>query len=1063
MPLASTGQRPKDGRGVFVSNQAWVCWRTSFIGKSVSAMIRIPTRPFACLLAISGCVIFGCGSNSEAVRTESAASVDSNTSPDSQRVDTTIAAADAIVSGSGSPKSAATQTGATQSAEPRDRDAQVATAISFAEQGDFDQAASALKTLLLVDPTDVEVLFHLGNIEAARGNLHEAVETLAGIPDDHPEAGIPALGQSADWCLRLEMYEQAERRYLKILDYAPGAYLARRQLAQLLNRQGRRHEAAEHIRELCKQGNVRQDELHALIVLSDAMTSDPDEAASGEVDYSPIGASGEARKLFTERRYADAVAVLRDTVAAGDAPPSVVAFYGRAVAEAQDDQEFLRWIGRTDESVRQFSEYWSAVAAYLASRQQYDAAARALLEALDRDSTDFTSMNRLNQMLKLLDQPSGRQRWEERWRANHDVLLSNNAISDSATPNVEAMEELAARLNAIDRRLEAVMWKSLESHYRNLPSEAMQHWNRERQKLVASGDGFPNRASRLANTSLDAFPLPNVESISSHDAAATNDRDWIEEKPHPASFSNVAGEIGLAHSYRLASTDIDSGFAMYHQAGGGVAVLDYDHDGSPDLYFAQGAADPPAFISAHSNLLYRTEAARLVDVTGSAMAEEFRYTIGVTAGDWNQDGFPDLITANIGANRLLINNGDGTFTASAIAGTDDLQRMPSSVAIADLTGDSLPDLFEVNYIQDPQIAKLPKRNEEGRVIEAVGPGDFSPAVDRIGVNDGQGRVVFTSTSDEASEAHKGLGVVIANFDDRPGNDVFVGNDKSANQLWVRNNESNVWSDTAVVSGIAFSYGGAGTASMGIAAGDFDKRGTLDLHVANFQDESVCLYLNQDAFFQDRAVQFKLGVPSRSVLGFGSQSLDFDNNGLLDLVVTNGHIDQYEGMSGPFEQLPQLFCNLGDKFQQVDVADSSSYWQTGHLGRALARLDFNRDGKNDFVVTHLGETSALMLNQTPTSGHWLQLQLAGVDSERDAVGARVRIQVGERESTDWVIGGDGYLCRNEQVVSFGLGEATRVDEIVIDWPSGQRQTMNDVPVDRRILIVEGDPKPFTFGM
>ncbi len=251
--------------------------------------------------------------------------------------------------------------------------------------------------------------------------------------------------------------------------------------------------------------------------------------------------------------------------------------------------------------------------------------------------------------------------------------------------------------------------------------------------------------------------------------------------------------------------------------------------------------------------------------------------------------------------------------------------------------------------------------------------------------------------------------------------------------------------------------------MGIAAGDFDRTGTLDLHVANFQNESACLYLSRDAVFRDRAIQYKLGVPSRSALGFGSQSLDFDNNGLLDLVVTNGHIDKYETMSGPFKQLPQLFCNLGDQFQVVEVIDSSGYWQTGHLGRALARLDFNRDGKNDLVVTHLGETSALLLNETQTDNHWLQLQLIGVQSERDAIGAKIRVKLGDRELWEWVIGGDGYLCRNEAVVSFGLGDVARVDEITIDWPSGVKQTIADVPVDRRILVVEDDSLPFTFEM
>ena len=388
--------------------------------------------------------------------------------------------------------------------------------------------------------------------------------------------------------------------------------------------------------------------------------------------------------------------------------------------------------------------------------------------------------------------------------------------------------------------------------------------------------------------------------------------------------------------------------------------------------------------------------------------------------------------------------------------------MPASVAIADLNGDALPDLFEVNYIQDSQIARRPDRDDSGRVIEAVGPAGYAPARDRIGINDGSGGIVFDSIGEESSAVFRGLGVVIADFNNSPGNDIFVGNDKSPNQLWVRDPDTHEWFDIAMVTGVAYSFDGGGTASMGIAAGDFDNTGTLDLHIANFQNESACLYLAHSSYFQDRAAQFRLGVPSYEVLGFGSQALDFDNNGLLDLAVTNGHIDDYRAMSGPFRQKSQLFANLGNRFEELKVSDPSGYWATPHLGRAMARLDFNRDGRNDLVVTHLSESSSLLLNETDQSGHWLQLKLIGVESERDAIGAKVMIESGEHQWTAWVTGGDGYLCRNESVVSFGLGMLASADRVRIEWPSGAKQLLNDVAVDRRILVVENEADWFEFA-
>lgn len=1015
-------------------------------GIPIQGVGRVHTNSFMLLFAWLFFLTPGCGSNSES----------SDVSPNNARADAQVARErPTAVEHSDEPRMPHVNQ---PSLVPSDRETEIASVERRLEQGDLAGAEAKLRTLLVRDPADAEVIFRLATVRARDGDLVAAVELLDTIPTDHPDAGLPALGQAADWYFELNRYRQAENRYLQILQLAPEASEAHRKLAYLYNRQGRRHEAAAHIYQLCRQGNVRQDELHALIVLSDAMVSEPGDDVA--VDYSPIGASGLARKLFSEQRYVDAVDALRETVAAGDAPPSVVAFYGRIVAEAQDDQEFFRWFGKTDASVREFSEYWSALAVHLLNRRQYEAATRASLEALDRDPTDFRSIGRLHLTLRLMGKDDESSRWEQRWWTYKRVLNANNAISDAQVPNVEAMAEIAAQLNSIDRKLEAVLWKSVESYYRQVPPDTMNQWNLQRQHLVASGTGYPDRSSRLCGMSPDAFRMPDLHRWENSETPLPERQQQIEQETSRASFANLAGKIGLTHRFRPAPEDIESGFRMYQQAGGGVAVLDYDLDGNPDLYFAQGAADPPGFVANQSNVLYRSSAGLLNDVTVQAGATDFQYTIGTTSGDWNQDGFPDLVTTNIGASYLWINNGDGTFSAKRLPGTDDLERMPTSIAMADLNGDAIPDLFELNYLQDANITSFPPRNETGSVAYAAGPADYTPAVDRIGINDCAGGVNFEPISDNHADSHHGFGVVIADFDGKLGNEVFVGNDKSANQMWVRDQISNRWTDVALINGTAFSYGGVETASMGIASGDFDRNGTLDLHITNFQNESACLYLGRDELYQDRAIAYRLGVPSRSVLGFGTQTLDYDNNGSSDLIVTNGHVDDYETMSGDFRQLPQLFCNRGSRFDLSPVDDASGYWTKGHLGRALARIDFNRDGRNDVVVTHIGEPSALLLNQTATDNHWLQVQLVGVQSERDAVGARIKISAGYLELTDWVVAGDGYLCRNEQVVSFGLGDATVVDRIEIAWPSGETQTIEQVPANRRILVVENDSSAFT---
>jgi tetratricopeptide (TPR) repeat protein len=226
------------------------------------------------------------------------------------------------------------------------REALIARAEELASQGDYDHAIATIKQLLLVDPRDCEAIFIVATMVADSGNLSDAITWLDSIPQDHPEAGLAALGQSADWCVQVRRYDEAERRYNEVLKVAPDAYPARRQLAFLLNCQGRREEAAEQIRELCKLGNARQDELHSLVVLSHAMYDAPDSIAREQqadttgVSYQPIGQGGIARKLFSDGKFAEAAESIEDLIASGEAPDALVALFGRIVTEAQDDEKF---------------------------------------------------------------------------------------------------------------------------------------------------------------------------------------------------------------------------------------------------------------------------------------------------------------------------------------------------------------------------------------------------------------------------------------------------------------------------------------------------------------------------------------------------------------------------------------------------------------------------------------------------------------------------------------------------------------------------------------------------
>ena len=345
--------------------------------------------------------------------------------------------------------------------------------------GNLSAAEATLKTALLSNPEDVEVIFRLASTVAQRGNLADAIDYMSGIPEDHPEAGLPALGQSADWCFSLARYEEAEEKYQQIIKLIPDAAEAHRQLAYLYNRQGRRQEAAKHLQTLCLLGNVLQDELHALIHLSDAMY-DPIEVSSAaksradanqatDRSYWPIGSLAEARREFSSHAYQSAADHLKQHLPEGPSLPAAVALLGRAAAEAQDEEGVEMWLEKSDSKAEAFSDHWAALGLVLLQENRITEAGRAFLEALSRDPTDFRTISRLRSILEATDDSSHALMIEERFQALKLISQDNNQIVDSSLPNTEAMLRLADRLQAIDRRIEATMWRLLAGFRQNLP------------------------------------------------------------------------------------------------------------------------------------------------------------------------------------------------------------------------------------------------------------------------------------------------------------------------------------------------------------------------------------------------------------------------------------------------------------------------------------------------------------------------------------------------------------------------------------------------------------------
>ncbi len=489
---------------------------------------------------------------------------------------------------------------------------------------------------------------------------------------------------------------------------------------------------------------------------------------------------------------------------------------------------------------------------------------------------------------------------------------------------------------------------------------------------------------------------------------------------------NVAPKLGLDFQwYQDLQVNIAS-IPIHESIGGGIAVLDYDLDGWPDVYLAQGSGEPPTDACTRSNVFFRNLAGRFHDFTAVAQLEDFNYSAGLSAGDVNQDGFADLWLGSLGHNRLLINNGDGTFRdATDRLGLDVTDRFTSSLAIADINGDALPDLFEAVYIEMDGAFKLPDVDADGREVQPSPLLHYAQS-DRWFQNLGNGQFQLREITRDVARPGTSLGVVIADFDANGNNEVFVGNDVRPNHLLVQAGD-NQFQNAADAKGVANGFSGAANGCMGITSGDFNRDGRLDLHITNFSEESANLYLQSSGGgYTDFAIRYGIDKASLPYVGFGTKAVDVDRNGWLDLIVTNGHIFDMRYAGEEFQMPPQFLMGRSSRFESVAVDDDSGYWDGTYLGRSMATLDFDRDGALDFLIGHLDQPLALLHNETKTDGDWVQFELVGTNSERDAIGARVVVTTADEQFTQWVTAGDGYFCNDEAVLDFGLGKGKEID-------------------------------------
>ena len=527
-------------------------------------------------------------------------------------------------------------------------------------------------------------------------------------------------------------------------------------------------------------------------------------------------------------------------------------------------------------------------------------------------------------------------------------------------------------------------------------------------------------------------------------------------------FEDTSAARGLEHVYRNGEA---GGSLMVEAIGGGVGWLDFDRDGLWDLYFNQGG-DPAVVDRTNQpfDRLFRrlppSAGGRFIDVTAACQIHETGYGQGVAVGDFDDDGFDDVYVTNVGANTLYRNLGDGTFLDStAAAGVGD-ERWSSSAAWADLDGDGDLDLYVCNYVRYDPFHPKDCRNVKGEprichprdvehwpdeCYENLGDGSFRPVAAAWGL---------------FGPGNKALGVAVADFTNDGLPDIYVANDTTPNFLFVnegkRADGEMQFRESATLLGCAVDRNGMAQASMGLAVGDYDDNGWLDVYSTHFYDESNTLYRNLGASgFEDVTGLVGLHEPTLPRLGFGTAMADFNADGRQDLIIANGHVENYPG-NPLLKMKAQLFSFNGKRFKDCSSA-AGPYFEEKLVGRGVALADSDGDGDLDVAIAHQNSPAALLENRSD-GGHWLTFQFIGERSNRRGIGARVTVTSGDRTWIRELCGGSSYASTHQPLLAVGLGDRGGPCTVEVRWPSGATQRLEGTAVDQAIVLREPPVEP-----
>jgi enediyne biosynthesis protein E4 len=520
-------------------------------------------------------------------------------------------------------------------------------------------------------------------------------------------------------------------------------------------------------------------------------------------------------------------------------------------------------------------------------------------------------------------------------------------------------------------------------------------------------------------------------------------------------FTDVTDKAGIKFTH----TSSPEKKYIVESMSGGVALFDYDGDGYLDIYLVNSlTVDMVKSKQKTRSVLYHNNGdGTFVDVTDKAGVGDIGWGMGVAVGDYNNDGWDDIYVTCLGPNHLLKNNGDGTFTdVTKKAGVGD-PRWSTGAAFVDYDNDGKLDLFVANYV-DFDIDNLPEFGKDRTcqfkgIPVQCGPRGLKGAGDSLYHNNGDG--TFTDVSKKAgisdADGYYGLGVIASDFDGDGLVDIFVANDSTPNFLY-HNNGGGTFKDIGFSSGTAVNENGSEQGSMGVTLGDYDHDGRLDLFITNFDDDYNTLYRNDGkGSFTDVSYAAKVAAVSLPYVGWGTWFFDYDNDGWADLLVVNGHV---------YPQLPSYrqrnfvhHNNRDGTFTEVGAQLGAPFAEK-RTGRGAAFGDIDNDGDTDVIINNLDGPPQLLRNDGGNTNNSILIKTVGVKSNRDGIGARVKIVSGDLTQIGEVYSGGSYLSQSDLRVAFGVGKRTKIDFIEVHWPGGNVDKITDTGINKIVTIKEG---------